>query len=1133
MTKSKRVIKQTAKGDHIQQVAGDLIIQSSEDIQSAFDDAAGLINKGKAETAQVLLERIWKHHSDTMRPDQKSNCRRLLGCALERQDKREEAGRCFLEAKDIDPTLEKAMAFEAVGYVCLGNPAKAYTIAESVLQKFSQNTVAWSVWIRNASDRLSFGDIQEKVPKHLQKDAEVVMALAVAAAVRGDYETAENLVAEVRKQLPESPRVIETLADMMFQHAAINEQVHHERKPSDKERSLLQQAIDLYTRALKKRQEEGSVSGIIRVRLRRAWTHAGLSEYKKSKADVEAAYEIGSDDPQVAYSYAAFIADENLDGAIEALTKVVGKDEKPGVEHLLAQMLHRRNRGQDQKDAIAFLKSRLKDLGSIPENSRWDYIDLLIQLERELSGIECAMETLKTLSTEVIGGRLQAILRSESLWHAGDKGNALRIAKDLYAELDEKTSFDDKRRVANLMQTVGLHREALSLWKGIVRSDCIGTDTYRMIDCARHSGADKEILELSAGLRDNRIWDKNIFEHEIYLRQKYNDWRNCKQILKHYVENPLDEEYLPYARVHLSHVAAALGEIDLIETDLSHLPSPCDVKPGMGRMIVQALRMGGEPFKAVNFAYELVRKNWHSLDVHLTMANFILPMGSKHLELDLPTVVGQGTAVQYEETRAGVKTWHIIEDSKSGVPEALRNEYSVDHPYSERMLGLKKGDTFLLRGGEIQERRATILGVISKYHYRITDCLDGLEDRFQDSTPVLKINAFREDGQIDLDPMKRLADNRHRQGEELLKFYRKQPLPVYFLASKMGRDLLTTLLHVISEEHTEVQCRLGHADEAERALQALEDVEEIVVDEMTLATLLTCSVSEHLIKIPKKLVVSEGTLFNIQNWEVMRVDPGNPGGSFGMIDGHLTLTSTSKEGVEEVQSKIKELIRFIQENCSVESGVALSDLESSNRSNLVEVVGQACTESMALACAGQRVFWTDDFASSALLAAEFGGRRVWTQCVFEHFSKQGFIDIAIVHQLTLKLVSFGYWFTSLNAESAIEAIAESEWDIERTPLKRVLGHFGDARVNLDANFMLMIGKLLKHCWTEDRLGMRASNVTVRLLNELAKRGNTPILVMSLWICLQRIFGPDVLTLQQIKKLLNNWLAGRGGGIVVP
>ena len=59
---------------------------------------------------------------------------------------------------------------------------------------------------------------------------------------------------------------------------------------------------------------------------------------------------------------------------------------------------------------------------------------------------------------------------------------------------------------------------------------------------------------------------------------------------------------------------------------------------------------------------------------------------------------------------------------------------------------MKEGDTFLLRSGDIQERRATVIKILSKYHFRISDSTDGLEDRFPDTQAVVKINAYGEDG---------------------------------------------------------------------------------------------------------------------------------------------------------------------------------------------------------------------------------------------------------------------------------------------------------------------------------------------------------------------------------------------------
>jgi tetratricopeptide (TPR) repeat protein len=1134
MAEKKRMVKQTAKGNNVTQIAGDLNVTVTEDVQAVFDEAAQLINTGKAQTAQVLLERLWRCHNDTMRSQQKSNCRRLIGCTLERQDKCEEAGRCFIEATELDPTWEKARAFEAVGYFCLGNSEKAHSLADAVVREFSQNTIAWSIWIRTAPDGVSLGEIQAHVPAHLQKDAEVCMALAIAAMARGDYDKAEELAATTQELLPGNPRAIERLADLLFARGAIHDQVAHGRMASDRERACLARALELYSSALKKWSVEGSNSGIIRVRLARAWVYVALLEREKAKQDVNAAYELAPDDATVAYSYAALVGGENIDAGIEALRKVVGKDDKPGVEHLLAQMLFKRNRDSDRNDAIGLLKRRIKDLYVIPESARYEYMNSLIEMETELADVECALATIKDMQEGVLGGRVQAILQSKALWLGEKREEALRIAKDMYDTLDRSVTFDEKRELASLLQVMGMHREALCVWKSIVRTDCISADVYKMIDCAKHCGAENEVLQLAAGLRQNRVWDKNIFEYEMFLRQKYNDWRECKRILQDYITSPLDTGYLPYARAHLSHVSAVLNEPSLIETDVSRLPLPQDIPVEMGRLVVQALRVAGEPRKAVDYAYELLRANYTAIDAHLAMANFMIPIGPKQLPRDLPKVVGPGTAVQYKEDRANAPVWHIIEDSNIGRSDESRNEYSVDHLYSQKMLGLKKGDSFLLRAGGIQERKAVIVEIVSKYDFRIVDCIHSFEERFPDNPIIIKINAYREDGQIDLDPMRRLADIGEARGKQSLQSYKEHCLPIYSLAAMMGRDLCTTLGHLIGLPDTEIYCRRGHPSEVQAAVRRLEDAKEIVLDEIALATLVLCDAHEHLTRIPKTLIVSLGTLLSIEQWEVTGIDPDNPGMIAGNIDGKLAFVPRAKEEVESIQARIRTLTQFIREHCVVESGVPLSFFDTSQRDLFSKVLGEACAETIAIARVGRRVLWTDDLTCAALYTQGLGGARVWTELIFDYLGRQGLMDPVTVRLLILRLVSFRYWFTSVNGEMAVQALKEADWDSSRSPLKEVIRHFGDPRVNLDANLIRMIARLLKFCWDEDSLGLKASGITMRVLNELAKRRETHIsvLVRALWVLLERMFGLNVLTARQVKEVFQDWLAGRAGGLVL-
>ena len=517
------------------------------------------------------------------------------------------------------------------------------------------------------------------------------------------------------------------------------------------------------------------------------------------------------------------------------------------------------------------------------------------------------------------------------------------------------------------------------------------------------------------------------------------------------------------------------------------------------------------------------------------MASFMIPLGLEKPELKIPAVVVPGVAVEYREQRTGTLHWHVIEDSTAAPPDTSRNEYPSDHPYSEKMLGLRTGDTFLLRGGEIQERRAAISRIISKYDYRIGDCTDRLEDRFPGCNVVVKINAYKEDGQIDLDPIKRLADMGEKKDRELLDLYRNRNLPIYSFAMLRGTDVLDTLSYLAARRDVAISCRTGHPSEVERAIRALSDATEIVLDEMALATLLLCKASGHLARLPQKLVVSEGTLVNLENWRVLRMDASKRAASTGNIDGKLVFMETSQAEVEEIQGRILSLASFIRKDCVIESGMALSFFKNSQRDSLSEALGGVCAETLAVSRSGQRVLWTDDLTCAYIHTHMLGGTRVWTQFIFEYLAGSNLLERAVVNELILTLISLQYWFTSLNTDIAIAAAERTDWDPDRPPLRGVLSHFGDARVMLDANLMLMMARLLKHCWDEDALGFKASAMTWRVLNELAKRPEAPVptLVTALWIWMKRLFGIDAMTLHRVESIVEDWLDSRGGGIVLP
>jgi len=744
---NKKVIKQVAKGEKIVQVGGDLVIKTAEDIQSIFDEAAKLINNGEAKAAQILLEGLWKRHNDKMTPPQRSKCKRLIGCSFDRQDRLEEAGRSFLEAKDHDQTSEKARAFEALGYVCLGNPAKARELAKGVLVDFSQNGLAWSVWIRTAPKDLSFAQVEAKVPEHLRQDPEVAMSLAVKAAAEDNFGVAEKYIAQVEKSVPGNPRVIEKFGDLMLARGRIGEHLLHQRGPTSEEKDYLEKAEKLFTDALRKWEEEQSRSSIVRVLLRRACAHKALAKHNEALQDIRTAYETDKENSEAVYWYAVTISQQSLDQAIDLLKTIVGKGPIPDAEHLLGQMLRERSKESDLQEALQILKSRVSDLANGVPDFRVDYVGSLVQIEREVEGIEQAKAMLDSIPKDLVGSTARNILLAELLWFNGDSVNAVKCAKDTVATIGDDAGLEDKRRLANLLQTMGLHREALLIWKGIVRPEYIGRDTYSLLECAQRCEDAKFVIEFSEKLRGNGLWDRRIFDLELYYRELYNDYDGAKQVMQQFLGEPSDASYAPFVRLRLSVLGIRIGQFDLVETNLEKLPAVSEVEPRIGRLMVTVLRYGKEPLKAIEYAYDLLRLNRNNIDAHLAMMDALLPIGPK-VVLQEPENVASGTAVQYIEDDTGIPHWHIVEDSSLGTPDSDHNEFAPSHPLSKAMEGKKCNGSFYLRKDSLQDRTATIKRIVSKYVYRFNDCLEQFETRFPDEKAIQKFIAIDKTGKL-------------------------------------------------------------------------------------------------------------------------------------------------------------------------------------------------------------------------------------------------------------------------------------------------------------------------------------------------------------------------------------------------
>jgi len=1100
----------------------------SASIDAEIENAVHLMEEQKTSEALVLLQRLWSQKNHIMSNRQKYRTKANIGHAYDHLEQQKQAIDCFLEAKQYDPKNEKARAREALAYLYLGNIKRAHELAIALLKDFPEEMIGRTVLLRSSPRELPFEKIEKMVPEHQRQWTDVAMSLGEVAIDRGDYTSAEMYIGQAIKEKPDSPRIKEVLGNLMLRKARIEEQATHDRGPTKEEKEYLTKAEALLSEALKIYKDKKLNEGIVRVLLKRIQVYVGMGNFTDSGKDVSFAYQLDNSNVEVVFCYAGLMSERgDIDTSIDLLSGLLGKGLRPSVECFLSRLLEKRNAEGDKERALDLLKGKLDGLENEDLRFRTEYLAGLVDLERQLHGIDAALRTLSDLPEDLISKESSLVLIGEAYRLEGKTPEAVEAAQKALTSINDNTLLEDKRRIATLLQAVGLLKEALELWKGIVKPSYIGKDTYRLLESADKCEDIKFIIEFCEQLRKYGIWERKAFDLEIFYRETYNDDEGAKKVMQDFIEAPAEPSYVPHVRTLLSVLGIRTSQNELIEDDPTKLPSVTGVEAPIGRFVAYVLRYGKEPIKAVEYAYELLRLNQNHKDAHMAMIGTMLPHGPT-IKIEEPKVVTPGVAVKYEENDTGQIRWHIIEDSEVCVPNLDWCEFPVDHPVSCDLLGKKCGDQFYLQKDNIQNRTATIKQLVSKYVYRFNVCMQQFGARFPGGE-VIKTVFFKEQGgKIDFTVLDKMAEQDAQLTQKIEDLYLNKLVPLHFVAHVKGSTVFEAMHHVASKPDLNLKCCTGTDEELAIAQAAMEDAENLVIDVTAIVTLLLCQTYENLVHIPQQLVISEGILDELRATLTFYANPESLAGFYGK-DG---LVVCSPEEIKKIKERLQALLDFLQKCCTVESGLIVAELEVDRREYLIRFFGQSGLESMMLASRNKNALWTDDFAVAEVARTEFKCQRVWTQSVFEHSSREGLFEPALVTDVVLKLIQMGYYYTRPNVDILLRAADKADQDVDKPPLLQALDWFADPNVKLPG--LIDIGAMfLKAHWQENHIENVSQAVTIRVLERLSARPGGFDVIKKWLQDIHVIFRFDVVNAAKMKNVIIAWLAGRGRRIIIP
>jgi len=232
---------------------------------------------------------------------------------------------------------------------------------------------------------------------------------------------------------------------------------------------------NLYSEAMNALNVHDHAKRLSQLRLKRSTVFLALDKEEEFEKDCTVAYELDPSSVEAVFKYSG-IRDKrgDRDGAIDLVNGLVDKGLRPAVDMRLAQLLWERGNPDDRARARELLLGRLDDLRQESPEVCLEYLLLLSEVELGIHGAEASLLLLDKVAEELLGSELALFLKAELLRQVGKLEEASEMTRELQALVTEASRPDTVRRTATLLQSLGLHKEALCLWKRIVEFDYIG-----------------------------------------------------------------------------------------------------------------------------------------------------------------------------------------------------------------------------------------------------------------------------------------------------------------------------------------------------------------------------------------------------------------------------------------------------------------------------------------------------------------------------------------------------------------------------------------------------------------------------------------------------------------------------------
>ena len=1109
----------------IKQAVKEAIAESgptSSSYDAEIESAVTEIKAFRYEVARILLQRLRTDHWTDLSDRQKFRVVTNIGATFLGEGDLVRAAHAYRDAKVFQPDDQKAWENEALAHELLDEKSQATELARKICGRWPESARALGIVLAELPANTTIEEIESEIPSSLANEPEICLVMSRRAAALRNFAISEKYARRAVDKLPDRAQAVFLAGQVILASVLADSWGKHAEIVIDQNSARLAEAEDYLSRAIALAKSEKASELQAHALVTRSCLYEIEGEKAKCEQDIEQAHHLLPNYPPVLVSYARLLHSRgDIDGAVVALRQALDSSKSDEAAFLLANLLRERGSNEDLKEALSLLTSLAVTEEALADGLREHVVSCAFYLAKELQDFDRVNQLLEKIPAGKLSQSALQILRVRLALAHGQQGHANELADNALKDLPTDARADDRRNLAMVLSQLSRFEDALPLWQKIAPLDSFGSDTKYLLDCAFRTERHGMALDICNALRAAGVDNPEVFETQMVVLEQYAPEEALELLRTEVMKHPEDR----VLQLHLSILGLRLNRPDVVAANVAQVPAPDTVSARDAIFAVRVLRSRGDPNDAVKYAYEVLRLHFNDVDAHRA---YVSAMGPGEHPPIIPSYdrALPGCAVRFVVENSSDERCVIIEDSSS--LDASRAEISSESSLAKELLNKKVGDSFEVSAFA----RGTIKEITSKFIFRYQDCLTQWQFRFSDNPDILSFQIASSDksdsGSLERDfaPMVAMMREHEKRRGEVEKLYSTNLVPIHLVAKALGINDLEAIAGLAHGSDVVIRCCDGSAPEREAAQKTVNEQSSLVLDITAIATLILLDRVSLLRAFSGRLIVSSSTVAILE--EMLRREESHREDSLGFVRSvgdRPQFVMESEEARQRRLKAFKELLDTVRTSCDVRRCLQLPYLDPDKRQTLVELFGPHGAESIILSCEPGSALWTDDLTVAGYARELYGVPRVWTHAVLQEMAKKGGLDESGYLEATAKLAGFGYFFTSINAASAVIAGRMAGWNPDRWPLKGSLRYLQVETIELSQSTKLA-RELILRMYNEDLLPETRNVAVIAVLEALGKRQSGMAAIRAVRETLPGAFGLNVIGAYDALQTIDAWLASK-------